>query len=168
MKNMEQKKKLLRLIIFLSILGFIISGYLTSVHNSDQNSFCDINDKFSCSLVSESEHSEIKGIPISLIGLGGYFLLFLFSFFSFSSFFSDNNYCKVSLKFGWLTKFFSTRKLFFLSLSALFFSLYFTFFELFVIKIACLLCLLSQLIILLIVIISYKCYHYEKKTSLNP
>ena len=72
-------KKLLIGIILLSILGVIVSGYLTKVHYSN-SSICDFNSGFSCSKVSQSIFAEIKGIPIAVFGILIYSILGILAF----------------------------------------------------------------------------------------
>ena len=74
-----KKQRLLKVIFFLSLLGIIISGYLVSVHYSNKNSLCDINQGLSCSIVNRSQYAEVWGIPIAFFGV--LFYLFLKGFF---------------------------------------------------------------------------------------
>jgi uncharacterized membrane protein/predicted DsbA family dithiol-disulfide isomerase len=53
-------------------LGALISAYLTRQHHSPAGSVCNVDEVFNCDLVNTSEHSEIAGVPIALLGLGFY------------------------------------------------------------------------------------------------
>lgn len=61
-----------RVMIFLAILGVLISLYLTWLHfNPSEKAFCNINDKFDCNTVNTSAYSVLL-IPVASIGLLGY------------------------------------------------------------------------------------------------
>lgn len=62
----------------ISILGILISGYLTYDHYNDTG-FCLSTEEDSCSKVTQSEYSHIFSIPIALFGLVAYLLIFIFS-----------------------------------------------------------------------------------------
>jgi len=65
------------LLVLLSFLGVVDAAYLTSQHYSNLSVPCGINIS-DCDLVLKSSYSEIFGIPLSLIGLFYYSLLFVF------------------------------------------------------------------------------------------
>jgi uncharacterized membrane protein len=63
-------------ITVLSLIGFIVTAYLTyAYYNQAETSFCVTGS--SCDIVRLSGYSSIDGIPVSLIGLVGYFGLFI-------------------------------------------------------------------------------------------
>lgn len=154
----HKKQRLLQFIIFLSLLGVIISGYLVKVHYSGQ-SICDMSNKLSCSLVSKSKYAEIGGIPVALFGVIFYLVLGLTSF----SLYYINK--KVEISQNKLIHFATYPKLLLiLVVPAFVFSFYLTYAEFFLIKVICIACLISQGTILGIALIGYKYHQLEKKT----
>ncbi len=80
METKQKSKKLIPIILLIfSIIGILTSIYLTSIHLKESSSptVCDINDKFSCTLVAQSSYSMIGPIPVSIIGIAGYSLLLI-------------------------------------------------------------------------------------------
>ncbi|MBI4176410.1 MAG: vitamin K epoxide reductase family protein [Candidatus Aenigmarchaeota archaeon] len=62
----------LKVIIALSVIAIIISGYLLYIKYSGNKSFCDIAEGISCDQVSQSPYSELpanSGIPIAGLGI---------------------------------------------------------------------------------------------------
>ena len=57
-------------VLALSALGLAIAGYLTYVHYADVESVCAI--AHGCERVQTSEWAEIAGVPVALLGVGGY------------------------------------------------------------------------------------------------
>lgn len=128
---------LYRWIIFLSLLGVLLSGYSLYAHYSPTPStICNFSETFSCDAVNKSEYAEIVGIPVALVGLGGYVLLAVLA---------------LNILRG---KSFQ-KDLFWFSLIGFVFSLYLTYLEAFVIHAWCPVCLLSQITILIIVVLSF-------------
>ncbi len=67
--------KLNRMMIFMAIVGVLISLYLTWLYfNPSEGSFCNINDKFDCNAVNTSSYS-VFILPIAFIGVLGYLSL---------------------------------------------------------------------------------------------
>jgi uncharacterized membrane protein len=62
-------------LIVLAILGIGWAGYLTYVHYSGAAPVCSLKGD-PCAAVQKSKYSELAGIPVALIGLIGYFLIF--------------------------------------------------------------------------------------------
>jgi uncharacterized membrane protein len=63
-------KWLYRISIALSLLGLIVSIYMTVFKLTDNQSMCIGNG--GCSKVNSSTYAEIYGIPVALFGVGGY------------------------------------------------------------------------------------------------
>jgi uncharacterized membrane protein len=143
-----RSKKTLKFILFFSFLGILTTIYLTQIHFSSQSTFCDFDDKFSCSTVSNSSYSTVFDIPVPIIGLLGYTLIGLISFFLIE----DKKWMKKSF---W-KKIISNKFLFRLSTIALVFSLYLTYAEAFIIKAFCIFCLISQVLLMLIFVFSWR------------
>lgn len=67
------------------LLGFCVFGAglsAASLHNHYSTSatdYCDLSQTFNCDLVNRSTYSAIHGVPVALLGLLGYLLLFAFS-----------------------------------------------------------------------------------------
>ena len=66
----KQKDIFLKVIILLSILGFLVSLYLTYNHYAPptEGSLCDFSESVSCSLVNTSVFSILLNIPVALLG----------------------------------------------------------------------------------------------------
>lgn len=130
---MNGKHRSRAVITVLSLIGFIVTAYLTYVYyNQAETSFCVTGS--SCDIVRLSGYSSIDDIPVSLIGLVGYFGLFIITVSS------------ISDRLKWLT-------LYFISLPGLVFSVYLTYVEVFVLKAICSFCLLSAILITAIFIL---------------
>jgi uncharacterized membrane protein len=147
----QKQQRLLKFIFFLSILGIILSGYLTYLHYSTLSSPCDFNGTFQCSLVNRSKYAEIFSIPVALLGVLGYSFL---GFVSLSL--AKDDFLKKIRKKNFIGKIISAKTLLIVSIIALVTSLYLTYAEFFIIKAICILCVISQINIIGIVIISYK------------
>lgn len=67
------------LIQLLSLPGLLVAYYLFLFHSGELLSTCTVNDLFDCGQVSgpSSPYSSIGPIPVALIGLLGYALIFL-------------------------------------------------------------------------------------------
>ncbi len=130
---MNGKDRSRAVITVLSLIGFIVTAYLTYVYyNQAETSFCVTGS--SCDIVRLSGYSSIDGIPVSLVGLVGYFGLFIITV------------SNISDRLKWLT-------LYFISLPGLVFSIYLTYVEVFVLKAICSFCLLSAILITAIFIL---------------
>lgn len=110
-------------------------AYLTYIHFANTQSFCDISETVSCDVVTTSIYSEIFGLPISIMGLGYFGLVFLLSVFHRKKAFYQ--------------------VIFFLTLFVLIPSLYFTALETFVIKAFCILCETSKGLMFTILAVSF-------------
>jgi uncharacterized membrane protein len=62
-------------LIVLAVLGICWAGYLTYVHYSGATPVCSLKGD-PCAAVQKSKYSELAGVPVALIGLVGYFLIF--------------------------------------------------------------------------------------------
>lgn len=119
-------------ILILSVLGFLLSVYLTYLHYSEgQTAFC--SQDSGCDSVRQSAYSSILGIPVALLGAVGYALIFWFTFVS------------ITRKVRWIL-------LYTISLAGFVFSAYLTYLELFVIKAICPYCVVSAIIMTVIFI----------------
>ena len=76
-------KRLYATYLILSLLGFIISLYLTIQHFIESQGACDINAVISCSLVISSIYSEVLGVPVAVFGMLWFMALFLLAWNSY-------------------------------------------------------------------------------------
>jgi uncharacterized membrane protein len=63
-------KWLFRFSIALAVLGMLVSIYMTIFKLTDNASMCIGNG--GCSVVNSSSYAEVSGIPVAVIGVGGY------------------------------------------------------------------------------------------------
>jgi uncharacterized membrane protein len=55
---------------FVAVAGLAIAAYLTAVHYADAAPVCAVS--HGCATVQQSEYAELAGVPVALLGLGGY------------------------------------------------------------------------------------------------
>ncbi|MFH1404512.1 MAG: vitamin K epoxide reductase family protein [Patescibacteria group bacterium] len=131
---------LLRFIMVVAVIGFAISMYSFLHHHAfASGTVCTINETFNCDIVNRGPFSEIFGIPVSLIGVIGYFFLGAIAFVKHRH--PEDQPLSLMLVV--------------LSTLAFLFSLYLTFIEAFILNTWCLLCVASLLCILLITVASF-------------
>lgn len=130
-------KKYLSALTLLSLAGILVTAYLVYQHYKDPGgSFCNVNDYVSCDIVNKSVYSEFLGIPVAILGLIGYIVLFA----------GTLAMRKGKLSFGFV------RHGTFLAGAGALFSLYLTFIEIFILRAVCIFCLTQQILIVLIFI----------------
>ncbi len=145
--NVEPKRKISYikpLIIALSLVGLILSAYLTYLHYTEgQAAFC--SEGSACDEVRQSDFSTILGIPVALFGMLGYGVIIVLSLAS------------ISKKRRWLL-------LYIFSLGGVTFSAYLTYVELFVIEAICKYCVISALIMtaIFLIVLFGKHQYYPK------
>lgn len=77
---MKTKNVIRFLVIGLCVAGALLSAVsLRSHYSTSPTDYCDLDQTFNCDLVNRSIYSRLAGIPVALIGLGGYVLLLLLS-----------------------------------------------------------------------------------------
>ncbi len=136
-------------ILILSVIGFLLSVYLTYLHYTEgHTAFC--SQGSDCDAVRQSSYSSIFGVPVALFGAIAYALIFWFT------------YVSISKSLRWLL-------LYIISLAGFVFSVYLTYLELFVIKAICPYCVVSALIMtaIFIMIAFRKAEFYPKLSSLH-
>ncbi|MBT4651263.1 vitamin K epoxide reductase family protein [Candidatus Woesearchaeota archaeon] len=153
-----KKKTTLIILIILAILGVLTSAYLAYLHYTLVDSVCDFNAQFSCTTINRSAYAKIFDIPVSILGVFGYFLLAIIPFLLIKKV----NFKKINT---FLSNRLISKGYFLLSLAAFIFSLYLTGLELKVIGVICPLCLISQILILFILFFSYNIYKTEVKNE---
>lgn len=57
----------------LALLGAVVAGYLTYVHYAELRPFCVAGE--GCKRVQSSAYAELAGVPVAVLGLGGYALI---------------------------------------------------------------------------------------------
>ncbi len=71
-------RRILSAIAVLSAAGIILSSVSLYHHyGKDSSPYCDFGQTFNCDIVNRSTYSSIMGIPVSLIGILGYFTLLI-------------------------------------------------------------------------------------------
>jgi len=124
------------LIAVLSLAGMLVSAISLQRHYAKSDTeFCDFGQKFNCDIVNRSEWSEVEGIPVAVIGIAGYIVLFVLSTFRRS---------QAQTPALLMTA----------AIAGLAFALYLTYVEAHLLKTWCILCLISQILIFLITVLS--------------
>lgn len=122
----------IKLILFFAVFGIVVSVYALAHHfELAGGEFCSIGDTLDCDKVNRSVYSEIFGVPVALLGIIFYALIFALALPNF-----------LRLVVG-VKENFRRKILFYLSASGLLFTLYLNFVEAFLIKSFCLVCLAS-------------------------
>lgn len=63
-------------LLILAILGIAASSFALREHyRTYGDAPCDINERWDCGIVNHSPYAVIRGIPVAVIGIAGYFLL---------------------------------------------------------------------------------------------
>jgi len=129
--------RLRQITIALAILGLLVATYMTIYKLTDNDAMC--IGSGGCSVVNASRYSEVNGIPVALIGMGGYAAILALLFLERRpGFFQENG----------------TMALFAISLVGFLFTLYLIFVEIVLIKAYCPFCLTSQAVMTIIFILS--------------
>ncbi len=130
-------KRLSRLALALTIIGLLVSIYMTIFKITSNDKMC-IGSK-DCSVVNASIYSEVNGIPVAVIGVAGYLALLAVQWLERKpGFFQENG----SMIF------------FALSVTGFLFTLYLIYVEIVLIKAYCPFCITSQVTMTLIFILS--------------
>lgn len=144
------QKKLLVIILLLSIAGLIVALY-SFFHNQGfaSGEFCSIGDTFDCDIVNKGPYSKLFGIPVALIGILGYIFLGAAAAMKLKD--KKDKMLTAFLVFG--------------SSIGFGFTLYLTGLEAFVLHTWCLLCLTSQAIMALIFFLTFAIWYNERKNK---
>jgi uncharacterized membrane protein len=130
-------KKLYWSAIVVSVIGIAISIYMTIFKLTNNNAMCLGNG--GCSTVNASRYSQINGIPVALVGLGGYLAIVAALYLETRlKFFEQNGNL---LAFG-------------MSLTGVLFTAYLTYLEIYVIKALCPFCIASAVAISLVFVLT--------------
>ncbi len=130
-------KRLRQITIALTIIGLLVSIYMTIYKLTNNESMC--IGSSGCSEVNASRYSEINGIPVAVLGVVGYAAILALLFLEQRSGFIQENGSMIF--FG-------------ISLIGFLFTLYLIYIEIALIKAYCPFCLASQAVMIVIFIIS--------------
>jgi uncharacterized membrane protein len=131
-----RSSRLMLAIALLAAVGVAISSVSLYHHlGTSKTSFCDLGPSFNCDLVNRSSYSTVLGLPVALIGIVGYLLIF-----SLATLYREKAETPLLLLAG--------------SLAGLIFALYLTYIEGRVLYAWCILCLSSLATILVISVLS--------------
>ena len=130
-------KWLYRISIALALLGVAVSAYLTIFKLTDNQRMCLGNG--GCSKVNSSVYAEVYGIPVAIIGIGGYAVIAALTFLE-----DRNQFLKQN----------GTMLVFGLALIGFLFTLYLIYVELALIKALCPFCVTSQITMTILFILS--------------
>ena len=130
-------KWLYRISIALALLGVAVSAYLTIFKLTDNQRMCLGNG--GCSKVNSSVYAEVYGIPVAIIGIGGYAVIAALTFME-----DRNRFLKQN----------GTMLVFGLALIGFLFTLYLIYVELALIKALCPFCVTSQITMTILFILS--------------
>jgi uncharacterized membrane protein len=131
------EKRLSQLAIALTVIGLLVSIYMTIYKITSNDSMC-IGSK-DCSVVNASRYSEVYGIPVAVIGVFGYAAILALLLLERKNSFLQQNGSMVFFGF---------------SLTGFLFTLYLIFVEIALIKAYCPFCITSQVAMTLIFILS--------------
>jgi len=62
-------------LVVLAIAGIVVSGLALREHYRTDASPCSINERWDCGIVNHSPYAMLFGVPVAVIGMGGYLLL---------------------------------------------------------------------------------------------
>lgn len=148
-KSKDKKTYFKQAILVLSVVGLILSAYLTYLHFADgQAAFC--SEGSECDEVRQSGFAAMLGVPVAALGILGYAVIIVFTLIS------------ISKRQRWLY-------LYIIALGGFTFSAYLTYIELFVIKAVCKYCIVSALIMtaILFMLLFRKSEFYPKFSSVK-
>jgi uncharacterized membrane protein len=130
-------KRLRNITIALTIIGLLVSIYMTIYKVTNNESMC--IGSSGCSQVNDSRYSEVNGIPVAVLGVAGYAAILALLFLEQRpGIFQENG----------------TLMFFGISLLGFLFTLYLIYVEVALIKAYCPFCLTSQAVMTIIFIIS--------------
>jgi len=123
--------------IVLVVIGVLVSVYMTIYKITNNDKLC--LGSGDCSTVNASPYSEIYGIPVALVGVGGYLAILALHLLE-----NRNRHMKAN----------ATLYIFGLALTGFLFTLYLVYVEFALLKAFCPFCVTSQVVMTLIFIIS--------------
>jgi uncharacterized membrane protein len=130
-------KRLTQVVIALSVLGLLVSIYMTIFKLTNNTKMC--IGSGGCSIVNASGYSEVNGIPVALIGVFGYAAMLIVHYLERKPGFFQNN--GTMIHFG-------------LALGGFFFTVWLIFVEVALLKAYCPFCITSQTAMTIIFILT--------------
>jgi len=67
-------------LVVLAVAGIVVSGFALREHYRTEASPCSIDAVWDCGTVNHSPYAMLFGVPVAVIGMGGYLLLGLLAF----------------------------------------------------------------------------------------
>lgn len=148
MLNSMKGKKLLLILVFLSILAIADTAYLLYLHNNiDLTGFCAEGSAFDCNLVNQSSYAEFFGIPVALLGLIYYIAFFLITLLFYLGYDLRAMCKKIKRRHQYWV-------IIIIPLIGTLFALRLTYIETFILHAWCPFCLIQQVLVILMLIIS--------------
>lgn len=134
----------LKLAMILAILALVVTSYLVLKHYQPVlGQVCHFNSYFDCDTVNKSVYSRLFGIPVSILGLFSYMLIFGLSLMMYRRFnfkkFGISSYQVLTFLLGF-------------TLFGALFSLYLTYAELFILRAVCIFCVMQQILIIMLLV----------------
>jgi uncharacterized membrane protein len=75
-RRMLKRARLMRALALIACLGMAVSSLSLYHHyQTTTTAFCHLGESFNCDLVNRSRYSIVLGVPVALIGFGGYLLV---------------------------------------------------------------------------------------------
>jgi uncharacterized membrane protein len=143
-----QPQMRVKIILIVAFLGILLSLYSIPKHYAtDSSSFCNISETFNCDKVNKSPWSIFLSIPVSILGLMSYLIVFYAALMR----------KRVQRQTGFTDKDFWQYFLYFTSFMLLF-QIYLTMTEIFFIHAYCIVCLVSQVCTLALVYLVFREY----------
>ncbi|MGA9528025.1 MAG: vitamin K epoxide reductase family protein [Terriglobales bacterium] len=118
-------------LVLLAILGIVVSALALREHYRTDASPCSINEKWDCGTVNHSPFALLFGVPVAVIGMGGYLFLGLLA---------------ARRAYLWMTPF---------ATIALIFAVHLADIEKYVLGVWCIYCVISLGIISLLTVLTY-------------
>jgi len=145
MKTFDTIKKVhtrLKWFMGLTFLAILDTIYLTYMHfKPTASTLCKINDYLDCDIVNKSIYSELFDIPVSILGMLTYILLFVLAWMIFKNV-RLTRFCKALRAYNVLWFMFAVTAF------GVLFAGYLTYIELFVLHAVCIFCMIQQVIII--------------------
>lgn len=129
--------------LIIAFIGVLLSIYAIPLHYAKSGSICDISDTINCDVVNKSQWSTLLGIPVAILGLTSYLVVFFAVLFR----------TRIQRWLAFTTRDFSQYYLLLVAVMFLF-QLYLTVAEIFFIKAYCLVCLASQIATFLLLVLA--------------
>jgi uncharacterized membrane protein len=130
-------KRLYKASLVLAVIGILVSVYMTIYKITSDNRMC--LGSGDCSTVNSSKYAAIYGIPVALVGMGGYAAILLLHLLE-----NRNNLMRRN----------ATLFIFGLALTGFLFTVYLVYVEVALLKALCPFCVTSQIVMTIIFIIS--------------